>query len=86
MGKHIAELKQLEGSAKESVPEVFLLLIGYYEANPELMKTEIIFRKNSSQIKLDDLERHLALGNYYYINSILDDPHVAANLLKKVLK
>jgi hypothetical protein len=28
----------LEGSGKDAVPEIFLALIGFFEANPDLMK------------------------------------------------
>ena len=51
----------------ESVPEIFVALIGYFEANPELLKTETIFRKNSTQNKLDMIDVHLSHANYHFL-------------------
>ena len=39
----------------DSVPEIFLLLVSYFEVQPELMKTEGLFRIAASLDKLDEL-------------------------------
>jgi len=39
LGRHIYEFKDMDGSSKDSVPEIFLALISYFEANPHLMQT-----------------------------------------------
>ena len=41
MGKHITEFKRQKNS---KIPDIFLLLVNYFESNPERMKTEGIFR------------------------------------------
>jgi hypothetical protein len=50
------------------VPEIFILLVSYFEAKPELLKTEGIFRKAASVEKIDELHIHLTMGNYYYLS------------------
>ena len=50
------------------------------------MKTEGLFRIAASLDKIDELQVHLTMGNYYYLTQLKDDPHVVANYLKKVLK
>ena len=63
-----------------------MLLVSYFEVQPNLMKTEGLFRIAASLDKLDELQVHLTMGNYYYLTQLKDDPHVVANFLKKVLK
>lgn len=70
----------------ESVPEIFVALIGYFEANSDLLKTETIFRKNSTQNKLDIIDVHLSHANYHYLETIKDDPFQVANHIKRVLR
>ena len=52
---------------QDSVPEIFMLLISFFEVKPELMKTEGLFRIAASLDKLDELQVHLTMGNYYYL-------------------
>jgi hypothetical protein len=68
------------------VPEIFLLLVSYFEVQPDLMKTEGLFRIAASLDKLDELQVHVTMGNYYYLTLLKEEPHVVANYLKKVLK
>ena len=63
-----------------------MLLVSYFGVQPDLMKTEGLFRIAASLDKLDELQVHLTMGNYYYLTQLKDDPHVVANFLKKVLK
>jgi hypothetical protein len=59
IGKHIYEFKQKileDGSiCQDNVPEIFMLLISYFEVQPELMKTEGLFRIAASLDKIDEL-------------------------------
>ena len=41
IGKHICEFKR---KGKDDVPEIFILLVNHFEVNPELYKTEGLFR------------------------------------------
>lgn len=68
------------------MPEIFLLLVSYFEVQPDLMKTEGLFRIAASLDKLDELQVHVTMGNYYYLTLLKEEPHVVANYLKKVLK
>lgn len=62
IGKHLQEFEREE---KNSVPYIFIALISYFEASPELMETEGLFRVVCSQTQLDELQVHLSMGNYY---------------------
>ena len=93
IGKHLYEFrrKTFEGESelgdnKESVPEIFVLLVSYFEVQPHLLKTEGLFRVAASVDKIDELQVHMQMGNYYYLQLLKDEPHVVANFLKKVLK
>lgn len=83
IGKHIYEFKRKEN---EYVPEIFILLITFFEVNAELLKTEGLFRVAASLDKIDELQIHLQLGNYYILTQMVNDPHAVANYLKRVLK
>ena len=63
-----------------------MLLVSYFEVQPDLMKTEGLFRIAASLDKLDELQVHVTMGNYYYLTLLKEEPHVVANYLKKVLK
>lgn len=52
MGKHIYEFKR---KGANEVPEIFILLVTYFEVQPHLMKTEGLFRKGACMDKLDEL-------------------------------
>lgn len=56
IGKHVYEFKRKEN---ELVPEIFILLITYFEVNPYLLKTEGLFRVAASLDKIDELQIHL---------------------------
>ena len=81
MGKHISEFKR-----SGDVPEIFILLVSFFEALPHLFKTEGIFRIACTSDKLDELETHLIMGNYFYLTELEDQPHIVACFLKKVLR
>lgn len=70
----------------EEVPEIFILLISYFEIYPQLLKTEGLFRIAASLDKIDEMQVHLTMGNYSYLHSLSSEPHVISNFLKKVLK
>jgi hypothetical protein len=57
IGKHLYEFRQYDGAAsdKEDVPEIFVLLISFYEVYPELLRTEGLFRVAASLDKIDEL-------------------------------
>ena len=63
-----------------------MLLVSYFEVQPDLMKTEGLFRIAASLDKLDELQVHVTMGNYYYLTLLKEEPHVVSNYLKKVLK
>ena len=49
------------------VPEIFVLLVSYFEVQPHLVKTEGLFRVAASLDKIDELQVHISMGNYYYL-------------------
>ena len=59
IGKHIYEFKQRtfeDGTFnQDNVPEIFTLLISFFEVQPDLIKTEGLFRIAASLDKLDEL-------------------------------
>jgi hypothetical protein len=52
MGKHITEFKR---KSSDDIPEVFILLISYFEVYPHHLKQEGLFRKAAQNSKLDEL-------------------------------
>ena len=40
IGKHLDEFKKSEGN---NIPDIFILLAGYFEVNEELLKTDGLF-------------------------------------------
>ena len=83
IGKHIYEFKNKGG---DSVPDVFILLISFFEMHPELYKTEGLFRINGSSDLITELQCHITQGNYYFLTTLSEEPHVVANFLKKILR
>eukprot|EP00347_Sterkiella_histriomuscorum_P023598 403334044 len=84
IGRHIYQFQRQQGSL---IPDIFLLLVTFFESSPELLKTEGLFRIAASLDKLDTLQIHLQMGNYYILNEMTQDgPHAVANYLKKILK
>jgi hypothetical protein len=61
IGKHIYEFKR---SSEDDVPEIFILLVSFFEVHPYLLETEGIFRITSSIDKIDELQLHMVMGNY----------------------
>jgi hypothetical protein len=59
IGKHLYEFKQRtfenQTPNKDDVPEVFILLVSYFEVQPHLLKTEGLFRIAASLDKIDEL-------------------------------
>ena len=52
IGKHIQEFQR---ETPESVPDIFIALINYFEEFPELMETEGIFRIVGNYERIDEL-------------------------------
>ncbi len=73
-------------NSENSVPEIFVLLVSFFEVQPNLLKTEGLFRVAASVDKIDELQVHISMGNFFYLTLLKQEPHVVANFLKKVLK
>jgi len=52
IGKHIYEFQRKD---KEKVPEIFVLIVSFFEINSNLLKTEGLFRIGASLDKIDEL-------------------------------
>jgi hypothetical protein len=52
MGKHIMEFRRLPS---QQVPEIFVLLVSFFEVHQHLLKTEGLFRIAASIDKMDEL-------------------------------
>lgn len=83
LGRHLYEFSRELGSP---IPDHFILLVEFFKRNPELLKTEGLFRIAASVDKMDELQVHMQFGNYYILNEFSHEPHVVANYLKKILK
>jgi hypothetical protein len=53
--------------------------------SPHLLETQFIFRMNGAIDKIEELQVHLSMGNYYYLRELENEPLVVAGFLKKVL-
>ena len=56
MGKHIFEFRR---QTKQNIPEIFLLLVSFFDVHSHLLKTEGLFRIAASMDRLDELQTHL---------------------------
>ena len=83
MGKHLYEFKRKE---EDDVPEIFILLIKFFDDNPELLKTEGLFRLAGDIEKIEELSIHMSMGNYFFLTKLNNAPHVVACYLKKILR
>ena len=83
IGKHIYEFKR---SSDDEVPEIFILIVSFFEINNNLLETEGIFRITSSIDKIDELQLNMIMGNYYYLTEMIGEPHAVACFFKKVLR
>lgn len=52
MGKHIMEFRRRHS---QYVPEIFVLLVSFFEVHPQLLKSEGLFRIAASIEKMDEL-------------------------------
>jgi hypothetical protein len=93
IGKHLCEFRKNNfneeskmKNSENSVPEIFVLLVSFFEVQPNLLKTEGLFRVAASVDKIDELQVHISMGNFFYLTLLKQEPHVVANFLKKVLK
>lgn len=66
-GKSLREFKQLPGHDSDSVPIVIHLLVGYFQSNPETLRSEGLFRVATDLALVHELEVHLAMENYHHI-------------------
>ena len=82
IGKNLHEFKR---SGKNCVPDIFILLVAYFEINEDLLKLEGLFRKNGAIDRVEELQMHIAMGNYYFLTQLSKEPHVVANFMKKIL-
>ena len=79
----------IDGEAGIDIPPlVFWLIAGYFYSKPERFDAEGLFRVTSSDSKVRELEHHMSKGNYAYLadEEKVDDPHVVANYLKRLLR
>lgn len=70
---------------ENDVPEIFILLVSYFDIQPTLMRSPGLFLVGGALDKMDELQIHLTMGNYFYLTEMGKEPNVAANFLKKVL-
>ena len=84
-GKSLEYFELVPNHAEDSVPLVFHLLIGYFQANPEVLKTEGLFRVATDLTLVHELEVHIAMRNYSHITTV-SSPHIVSNCLKKTLR
>lgn len=85
--RHLKNLKQLDTSQDpDDVPEIFFLLVNFFDQNPEVYQIEGIFHVSCSDQHLYELEVHMSLKNYSVLKQMTDRPQVVANYLKRVLQ
>lgn len=84
-GKELRQFKQLDGHDKFSPPLVFHLVVGYFQRNPETLKSEGLFRVATDMALVHELEVHLAMENYHHITQVAS-PNVVTNYFKLMLR
>lgn len=85
MGKHLQEFKRPAGSEDDGVPEIFVLLVNFFEENPKCLTPINIFRVSGNAQMVEELSVHVSMGNYYFLTGLSDHPHVVTSFLKNVL-
>jgi hypothetical protein len=68
-----------------AVPLIFHLVVGYFQHNPEKLKSEGLFRVAAGDHDVADLEVHLSFQNYHRMLQI-DNPNIVSNYLKKMMR
>eukprot|EP00347_Sterkiella_histriomuscorum_P021106 403335230 len=70
-----------------NVPKIFLQIYDYFDINESRLKTREIFKKQDiEKLQLvDNLEQHIALGDYNFIFTI-EDPTIVGCFFKSILK
>ena len=84
-GKLLNQFRRRTEIDIDEAPLIFWLLAGYFRRNPELFKTEGLFRITSSNDKLRILELHLSQGNFPYLLTV-KDPQLISNHWKRLMK
>jgi hypothetical protein len=85
MGKSLKEFELCVGHDLQSVPQIFHLLVGYFQHNPETLKTVGLFRIAAKDQDVQRLETHLSMGNYHRLTHI-KNPHVVSNYWKIMMR
>ena len=68
------------------LPKILVAIYDYFEdENVKGLKAEHLFKKRVKNYEIDELERHFALGDYYFIRTI-KNPYVVATYLKFIFK
>jgi len=70
----------------DDVPEIFFLIVNFFDQNPSVYSYEGIFHVNCSDERLYELEVHLGMKNYYIMDEMVETPQVVANYLKRMLQ
>ena len=84
-GRQLLEFDQLKYHERNSVPLIFHLLVGYFQANPDLLRTEGLFRVAAAPDHVTELEIHLAMRNYSFLTNV-KDPHIVSNYFKTLMR
>ena len=84
-GKQLLEFQQLPGHDRDSVPLVFHLLVGYFQDKPEHLQSVGLFRVAVDLQLVTELEVHIAMEDYSFIQTI-KDPNVVSNYFKILLR
>lgn len=88
LGAHLSDLSQskLESSFEDEVPEIFFLLVTYFEKNPQHLLEEGLFRLQADEQLLEEIEINISMRNYAILENLKNEPHAVANFLKMVLR
>ena len=82
IGKYLHEFKR---KGENEVPEIFVLLVSYFEFEPAQLREPGIFVLGGALDRIEELRIHLCLGDYFYLTEMNKEPHVIANFFKKIL-
>jgi hypothetical protein len=75
MYRKLNQFKQMDGSKDpDDVPEIFFLLVNFFDQNPSVYQYEGIFHVSCSDERLYELEVHLGMKNYYILNEMVESP------------
>lgn len=88
IGKPLTDFKTITLAENYEIPKVLFIIYKYFldeDLGLERIKTYNLFKIKPDQAMIDNLDKHISLGNYNYLLKY-EDPTIVAQYLKSIFK